>query len=167
MDTLNQTTAAAEKRRGRRKHMAVGLIVLSIVSVLVVFGAAQRVLDRMQLSDRAALAIAALIFFGVFVPDIRFGRVFGKNDPESQYYILRCAHFRRNRARMRGRGAETSAFSPKTCAENVAPGSFAIIQQGPGNGREREGPSTEPPLQYQGRKGPWRLALNQQILKEL
>ena len=41
--------------------MVVGLIVLSIVSVLVVFGAAQRVLDRMQLSDRAALVIAALI----------------------------------------------------------------------------------------------------------
>ena len=55
--------------------MAVGLIVLSIVSVLVVFGAAQRVLDRMQLSDRAALVIAALIFFGGFLPDIRFGQV--------------------------------------------------------------------------------------------
>ena len=55
--------------------MAVGLILLSVVSVLVLFGAAQRVLDRMQLSDRAALVIAALIFFGGFVPDIRIGQV--------------------------------------------------------------------------------------------
>ena len=55
--------------------MAVGLIVLSIVSVLVVFGAAQRVLDRMQLSDRAALVIAALIFFGGLLPEIRLGSV--------------------------------------------------------------------------------------------
>lgn len=55
--------------------MAVGLILLSIASALVLFGAAQRVLDRMQLSDRAALVIAALIFFGGFVPDIRIGQV--------------------------------------------------------------------------------------------
>lgn len=55
--------------------MAVGLILLSIVSALVVFGAAQRVLDRMQLSDRAALVIAALIFLGGLVPDIRIGQV--------------------------------------------------------------------------------------------
>ena len=47
MDTLNQTTAAAEKRRGRRKYMVVGLIAMSIESVLVVFRAALRVLDRM------------------------------------------------------------------------------------------------------------------------
>ena len=55
--------------------MAVGLILLSIVTALVLFGAAQRVLDRMQLSDRAALVIAALIFIGGFIPDIRVGRL--------------------------------------------------------------------------------------------
>lgn len=55
--------------------MAVGLILLAIVSALVLFGAAQRVLDRMQLTDRAALVIAALIFFGGFLPDLRVGRV--------------------------------------------------------------------------------------------
>ena len=54
--------------------MAVGLILLSIVTALVLFGAAQRVLDRMQLSDRAALAITAMIFIGGFIPDIRVGR---------------------------------------------------------------------------------------------
>lgn len=55
--------------------MAIGLILLSAVSVLVLFGVAQRVLDRMQLTDRAALVIAALIFFGGFLPDLRFGQV--------------------------------------------------------------------------------------------
>ena len=55
--------------------MAVGLILLSAVSILVLLGVAQRVLDRMQLSDRAALIIAAAIFFGGLAPDIRIGMV--------------------------------------------------------------------------------------------
>lgn len=55
--------------------MSIGLILLAVVSVLVLFGVAQRVLDKMQLSDRAALLIAAAIFFGGLVPDIRIGRV--------------------------------------------------------------------------------------------
>ena len=55
--------------------MSVGLIVLAAVSALVLFGVAQRVLDRMQLTDRAALVIAAAIFFGGLIPDIRIGRV--------------------------------------------------------------------------------------------
>lgn len=55
--------------------MSIGLILLAIVSALVLFGVAQRVLDKMQLSDRAALIIAAAIFFGGLVPDIRIGQV--------------------------------------------------------------------------------------------
>lgn len=55
--------------------MSIGLILLSAVSVLVLFGVAQRVLDKMQLTDRAALLIAAAIFFGSLIPDIRIGRV--------------------------------------------------------------------------------------------
>ncbi len=55
--------------------MSAGLILLAGVSALVLFGVAQRVLDRMRLTDRAALAIAALIFIGGLVPDIRVGRV--------------------------------------------------------------------------------------------
>ena len=55
--------------------MAVGLILLSVVSALVLLGVAQRVLDRMQLSDRAALVIAVLIFVGGLLPEIRLGRV--------------------------------------------------------------------------------------------
>ncbi len=55
--------------------MSAGLILLAVVSALVLFGVAQRVLDRMQMTDRAALLIAALIFFGSLMPDIRIGRV--------------------------------------------------------------------------------------------
>lgn len=55
--------------------MSIGLILLAIVSVLILFGVAQRVLDRMQLTDRAALIVAAAIFFGGLIPDIRIGQV--------------------------------------------------------------------------------------------
>lgn len=55
--------------------MSISLILLAIVTALVLFGTAQRVLDRMQLSDRAALLIAAAIFFGGLLPDIRLGSV--------------------------------------------------------------------------------------------
>ena len=55
--------------------MSISLILLAVVSALVLFGAAQRVLDRMQLSDRAALLIAGAIFVGGLIPDIRLGSV--------------------------------------------------------------------------------------------
>ena len=55
--------------------MSVSLILLAAVSALVLFGVAQRVLDRMQLSDRAALLIAAAIFIGCLIQDIRLGPV--------------------------------------------------------------------------------------------
>ena len=55
--------------------MSLGLVLLSVVSILVLFGVAQRVLDRMQLTDRAALLIAAAIFFGGLVPDLKIGNV--------------------------------------------------------------------------------------------
>lgn len=55
--------------------MSIGLVLLSVVSILVLFGVAQRVLDRMQLTDRAALLIVAAIFFGGLVPNIEIGRV--------------------------------------------------------------------------------------------
>ena len=65
-----------KRRRLRRKIIvSVSLILLAAVSALVLFGVAQRVLDRMQLSDRAALLVAAAIFFGGLIPDIRFGAV--------------------------------------------------------------------------------------------
>lgn len=55
--------------------MSIGLVLLTVVSILVLFGAAQRVLDKMHLTDRAALVITAAIFLGGLIPDIRMGNV--------------------------------------------------------------------------------------------
>lgn len=54
--------------------MSIGLVLLSVVSILVLFGVCQRVLDKMQLTDRAALLITAAIFLGGLLPDIRIWR---------------------------------------------------------------------------------------------
>lgn len=50
----------------------VGMLILLIVGFLIYFGIAQRVLDRLRLSDRAALAIVAAMILGSFV-DIPLG----------------------------------------------------------------------------------------------
>ena len=44
--------------------MSVGMVLLTAAAILVFFGVAQRVLDKMYLSDRAALLLIALMFFG-------------------------------------------------------------------------------------------------------
>jgi uncharacterized membrane protein len=56
--------------------MPIGYILLIAVSLLIVFGVAQRVLDRMRLTDRQALLFVAAIFVGGLIPDIRIGRVY-------------------------------------------------------------------------------------------
>ena len=55
--------------------MSVGMILLTVVAVLIFFGVAQRVLDKMYLSDRAALVLIALMFFGTLIPNLTFGNV--------------------------------------------------------------------------------------------
>jgi uncharacterized membrane protein len=49
-----------------------GMIALIIVSILIYFGVAHRVLDRMRLSDKSALAVIAAIIVGSFI-DIPLG----------------------------------------------------------------------------------------------
>ena len=44
-----------------------GLIALLVVSILIYFGVAHRVLDRLRLTDKAALAIIAAIIIGSFI----------------------------------------------------------------------------------------------------
>lgn len=48
-------------------RLPIGLIVLIIISILIYFGLAQRVLDRLRLSDRAALGIIAALIVGSFI----------------------------------------------------------------------------------------------------
>ncbi len=55
--------------------MSIGMVLLMIAAVLVFFGVAQRVLDRMYLSDRAALVLIALMFFGTLIPEVQLGNV--------------------------------------------------------------------------------------------
>ena len=55
--------------------MSIGMVLLTIAAILVFFGVAQRVLDRMYLSDRGALLLIALMFFGTLLPNLKFGTV--------------------------------------------------------------------------------------------
>jgi len=50
--------------------MPIGMITLVVVAVLVYFGVAQRVLDRMGLTDRVALLFIAASVFGSYLPAI-------------------------------------------------------------------------------------------------
>jgi uncharacterized membrane protein len=43
------------------------MIALIVVSILIYFGVAHRVLDRMRLSDKSALAVIAAIIIGSFI----------------------------------------------------------------------------------------------------
>lgn len=47
--------------------MPIGMITLIIVAVLIFFGIAQRILDRMRLTDKQALAYIALTIIGSFI----------------------------------------------------------------------------------------------------
>ena len=53
--------------------MSLGRILLLAVSVLVLFGVGQRVLDKMRLTDRQALFFMALILVGGWLPSIPLG----------------------------------------------------------------------------------------------
>lgn len=51
------------------------MIALLVLALLILFGVAQRVLDRMRLTDRQALFVVAAIFVGGLIPDIPLGMV--------------------------------------------------------------------------------------------
>lgn len=55
--------------------MTWGMIVLTALAVLIYFGVLQRVLDRMYLTDRQALAVAAAMLIGTLIPNINLGPV--------------------------------------------------------------------------------------------
>lgn len=55
--------------------MTVGMLLLTAVAVLVCCGVLQRVLDRMYLTDRAALLLVGLMLLGTFLPNIPLGMV--------------------------------------------------------------------------------------------
>ncbi|NLO81732.1 MAG: DUF1614 domain-containing protein [Clostridiales bacterium] len=54
--------------------MPLGLTLLTVATLLVLFGVGQRMLDRMRLSDKAAVLFMVAIFIGSLIPDIPLGR---------------------------------------------------------------------------------------------
>lgn len=55
--------------------MSIGMVVLTVAAVLVFFGVAQRVLDRMHLTDKMALVLIGAMFVGTLLPNVEFGMV--------------------------------------------------------------------------------------------
>ncbi len=55
--------------------MSIGMVVLTVAAVLVFFGVAQRVLDRMHLTDRMALLLIGAMFVGTLLPNADMGMV--------------------------------------------------------------------------------------------
>ena len=55
--------------------MSIGMILLIVLSLLILAGMLQRVLDRMALTDRQALVCLAAIFIGGWLPEIDLGLV--------------------------------------------------------------------------------------------
>ncbi|HHU76900.1 MAG TPA: DUF1614 domain-containing protein [Firmicutes bacterium] len=53
--------------------MNIGIVILTAAAILVYLGFAQRALDRLRLSDRAALLFLLAIIIGGFLPDIPLG----------------------------------------------------------------------------------------------
>lgn len=58
-----------------RNRMSIGQIILLIAGVLIAFGVLQRVLDKLRLTDRQALVIAAGMFAGGYLPEIQAGNL--------------------------------------------------------------------------------------------
>ena len=56
--------------------MPLGLTLLIAATILVFFGVGQRLLDRMRLSDKAAVLFMIAIFIGSLIPDIPLGETY-------------------------------------------------------------------------------------------
>lgn len=56
--------------------MSVSLVIISVVILLIMFGAGQRILDSMRLSDKEALVILIAICIGIIIPPIWIGEYF-------------------------------------------------------------------------------------------
>lgn len=56
--------------------MSVSLIIVSIIILLIMFGAGQKILDNLRLNDKEALVILVLICIGLLIPPIWIGEYF-------------------------------------------------------------------------------------------
>ncbi len=72
--------------------MSAGLILLAVAGILILFGAAQRVLDRLRLTDRQALVFTAAMFVGGLIPDVRIAQAFSFNIGGALIPLILCAY---------------------------------------------------------------------------
>ena len=56
--------------------MSVTLWILTILLVLIMFGAGQRILDQMRLNDKQAIILLIAIIIGILIPPIYIGKYF-------------------------------------------------------------------------------------------
>lgn len=70
--------------------MTIGTILLILAGLLVLFGAGQRVLDRMRLTDREAILFILAIIAGGFLPDIAVTEDFAFNIGGAAIPVLLC-----------------------------------------------------------------------------
>ena len=56
--------------------MQLSIWVITALILLIMFGAGQRILDKLRLSDRWAIAILVAIVIGIIIPPIRIGSMF-------------------------------------------------------------------------------------------
>ena len=93
--------------------MTIGFILLIITGALILFGAGQRVLDRLRLTDKQALLFIALILAGGFVPDIRLTETFAFNIGGALIPLALCAWLwiRANTATERARSLAAAAIT--------------------------------------------------------
>lgn len=54
--------------------MSTSLVILSVIILLIMFGAGQRILDKMRLNDKWALIIMVAIVVGILIPNIHIGK---------------------------------------------------------------------------------------------
>ena len=72
--------------------MSTGLILLVIVGILVGFGVAQRVLDRLRLTDRQALFLVLALLVGGLLPDLPLGENLSLNVGGALVPLGLCAY---------------------------------------------------------------------------
>ena len=93
--------------------MSIGLILLVVTSLLILFGVAQRVLDRLRLTDRQALLFATLIFIGGLLPDIPLTSLVSVNLGGAAVPLILCAYLliRAGSGRERARALAAAALT--------------------------------------------------------
>ncbi len=97
--------------------MSIGHIILIITGLLVIFGAGQRALDRLRLTDKQALLCIALIIALGFVPDIPLGGNVTVNLGGCVVPLILCAYLfvRAGTWTERGRAIAASLVSGAVC----------------------------------------------------